>query len=146
MEVIASTALVAIMVVPVAGVIRASSQAIAQSDQDTSTEASMRRGLRWMSDAIRDGKVLSVGTNELRLTLKDGRDVRFSVTNRLLVMTDGGNQVVVIEGVRRIRFSQVKQTTPPNSLIGIGMSLRANDPVSRKVIVINSMVSIPTQS
>jgi len=146
LEVIACTALVAILVVPVAGVIRASGQAIAQSDQDASTEAGLRRGLRWLSDAIRDGTVLSVGRNELRLTLNDGRDVRFAVTNGVLLMIDGRDQVVVADDVREIQFSEVNQATLPNSLIGIGISLRATDPGSRQPVIVNSMVSIPTQN
>ena len=78
-EVIACTALVAIMIVPIAGVIRASGQAIAQSDLDTSTEAKMRRGLCWLSDSIRDGQLLGVGSNEMKLTLNSGLDVKIMI-------------------------------------------------------------------
>jgi hypothetical protein len=145
LEVIACTALVAVMIVPVAGVIRASGQAIALSDQDASTEAKMRRGLRWLSDAIRDGEVLGVGNTEMNLTLKSGLDVKFAIENGDLVMTDGSDSVRVAEGMRSIRFTELNQSLPPNDRIGIVMRMRANDPVSGNVVSIDATASIPTQ-
>lgn len=146
LEVIACTALVAIMMVPIAGVIRASGQAVAQSDLDVSTEAKMRRGLRWLSDSIRDGKLLGVGTNEIKLTLKSGLDVKIMIDKDNLVMTDGRDSVVVTEGVREIHFSEIKQSVVPNKTIGIAMKMSAIDPITRNVVSIGSMTSIPTQN
>ncbi len=145
-EVIACTALVAIMMVPIAGVIRASGQAIAQSDLDASTEAKMRRGLRWLSDSIRDGQLLGVGTNEMSLTLKSGLDVKFMIDQDNLVMTDGRDSVIVTEGVRQIQFAEINQSVLPNPTIGIGIKLSAVDPNTRNVVTISSMTSIPTQN
>ena len=144
-EVIACTALVAIMIVPIAGIIRASGQAVAQSDLDSSTEAKMRRGLAWLSDSIRDGQLLGVGTNEMKLTLKSGLDVKFTIDDDNLVMTDGRDSVVVSEGVREIQFAEIKQSVSPNPTIGIEIKLSAIDPVTRNVVSISSMTSIPTQ-
>ena len=146
LEVIACTALVAVMMVPIAGVIRASGQAISQSDLDPSTEARMRSGLRWFSDAIRDGSVTGIGKTEMKLTLKSGTDVKFTIIDGDLVMTDGTDIVGVVEKVKAIQFDQIVQSTPPNSLAGISMSLSADDPVSGKVVVISALVSIPVQN
>lgn len=145
LEVIACTALVAVMMIPISGVIRASGQAISQSDLDSSTEARMRGGLRWFADAIRDGSVLGLGNTEMKLTLASGKDVKFTIIDGDLVMTDGTDVVVVAEDVQAIQFAPIHQSTPPNALIGINMTLTAADPVSGKVVAIQSMVAIPGQ-
>ncbi len=145
LEVIASTALVAVMMVPIAGVIRASGQAMAQADQAASAEATVRRGLSWLSDAIQDGQVLRVDPNEIRLILKSAIDVRVAIIDGDLVMTDGTDPVVVTENVREIQFKQIQQSTPPNALTGIQILLTADDPVTGKVVTVQSIASIATQ-
>ncbi len=145
LEVIACTALVAVMVIPISGVIRASGQAISQSDLDSSTQARMRDGLRWFADAIRDGSVLGVGKTEMKLTLASGKDVKFTIIDGDLVMTDGTDVVVVAEDVKAIQFDPINQSSPPNALVGINMTLAAADPDSGQRVSIQSTVAIPVQ-
>jgi hypothetical protein len=146
LEVIACTALVAVMVVPVAGVIRASGQAIAQSETDYSTASKLRRGLDWIGDAIRDGQLLGVSGNALKFTGADGRDVKLAIVDRALVMTDGSQHVEITADVRQIDFSEIRQPVAPHSLIGIGIALTANDSITGKAVVVKATVALPPQS
>lgn len=129
-EVIACTALVAIMIVPIAGVIRASTQSIASAEGDTSTHGKLRVGLRWLQDTIRESDVLAVGGRQLGLRLSDGRIVTIRVQAGNLVLIDGVNQTILVEAVRDIRFTSLRRITPPRNRVGISMTLRARDLVT----------------
>jgi hypothetical protein len=145
LEVIACTALVAVMIVPIAGVIRASGQAIQQSDGAVSTEARLRRGLHWLADAVRDGTIVSVQNRRLTVQPATGGPVSIEVQAGTLVMTDGSDLTVILQDVRDIRFTRINQTTPPNDLAGVTMALRARDPATRQFVTVNGTVGIPTQ-
>lgn len=146
LEVIVCTALVAVMIVPIAGVIRTSGQAISESNSSTSTEASMRGGLRWLRDAVRDGTIVSVRSQRLQIMLSSGTLATVQVQRGDLIMDDGGSQFALVENVRDIRFVEATQTTPPRSRIGISMTLRARDPQTRQWVTTTAMVAIPPQA
>lgn len=145
LEVIACTALVAVMIVPIAGVIRASGQAIQQSDGAVSTEARLRRGLHWLADSVRDATVVTVQTRRLTIQPSTGGPVSIEVQAGSLVMTDGADVTMIVQDVRDIRFTRINQAMPPNNLAGVAMSLRARDPVTRQFVTVNGTVGIPTQ-
>jgi len=145
LEIIVCTALVAVMIVPIAGVMRASSQSIAQAGQDGSTVARLRRGLSWLAGNIREGQILGVSKNGIKMTLPGGKDVKVVVDAGNLIMTDGGDPVILTEGVRSIRFNEFRQAAPPNSLIGLQLTLSATDPASGALVSANSLVSLPAQ-
>jgi hypothetical protein len=145
MEVIVCTALVAVMIVPIAGVIRASGQSIARSEGSASTEAELRRGLRWLGDTIRDSDVLVVRSNQLRLRLSSGDVATIRVRRGTLELDDGSIQTALAENVRDIRFSELNRTTP-STRIGVSMVLRARDPVTRLWVTVDSTVAIPPQA
>jgi hypothetical protein len=145
LEVIACTALVAVMIVPIAGVIRASGQSIQQADGAVSTEARLRRGLHWLADSVRDTNIVSVQPRRLTVQPTTGGPISIEVQGGALVMTDGSDVTMIVEDVRDIRFTQINQTVPPNDLAGVTMSLRARDPVTRQFVTINGTVGIPTQ-
>ncbi len=113
LEVIVCTALVAVMIIPMAGVIRSSGLAISQSNGSTSTEASLRSGLRWLRDAVRDGSVVSVQARRLQVLLSSGDVAMFEVRSGDLVMDDGRSQFSLAENVRDIRFREFRQVAPP---------------------------------
>ena len=145
-EVIVCTALVAVMIVPIASVVRSSSQSIARADGSTSTEADMRRGLRWLGETIRDSDVLLVRPRLLRLRLSSGDVANVRVRRGTLWMDDGSSQTALVENVRDIRFTDRIRATPPSTRIGVSMTLRARDPVTRLWVTVDSTVAIPPQA
>jgi hypothetical protein len=145
-EVIACTALVAVMVIPIAGVIRASGQSIAQADGSTSVEAELRRGLRWLGNTIRDGDVIAVRTDRLQIRLSSGNVATVRVVRSSLALDDGSGRTILAENVQDIRFIERTQVTPPGTRIGISMLLQARDPASGSLVSIHSTVAIPPQA
>ena len=120
-EVIVCTALVAVMIIPIAGVIHASGQSIARANGSSSTEAELRRGLRWLGDSIRDGNVLSVGASQMQIRLRSGDVVTARVQGGKLLLNDGISQTTLVENAANIRFTELKQTTPPRTRIGVSI-------------------------
>lgn len=146
LEVIICTAMVAVMIIPIAGVIRTSGQAISQSNGDNSTEASLRSGLRWLRDAVRDGSVVSVRARSLQVLLSSGDLATVEVRRGNLVMDDGRSQFALAENVRDIRFSELQQLNPPRTRVGVTMTLRARDPATGLTVAVDSTVAIPPQA
>jgi hypothetical protein len=145
-EVIACTALVAVMIIPIAAVIRASGQSIAQADGSTSVEAELRRGLRWLGETIRDGDVIRVRTRQLQIRLSSGNVATIRVRRGTLILDDGASQVVLAENVRDIRFIDRTQLAPPRTRIGVSISLRARDGATGTWVSVDSTVAIPPQT
>ena len=146
LEVIVCTALVAVMIVPLAGVLRASSQSIARADGSSTTEAGMRQGLRWLAETIRDSDVLLVRARLLRIRLSNGNVANIRVRRGTLWLTEGSSQTALVENVRDIRFAETVQTAPPGRRVGVSMTLRARDPVTRAWVTVDSTVAIPPQA
>ncbi len=126
-EVIACTAIVAVMIVPIASVMRASAQSIALSNGGGSVESDLRSGLRWAVQVIRDGEVTGVGGRRLTLQMPDSSTATVEVRNRNLVLVNGTNQTIITEDVRDVRFQSINRVTLPVSRSGVLITLRARD-------------------
>ena len=146
LEVIVCTALVAVMIIPIAGVIRTSGQAISRSNGSVSTEASLRTGLRWLGDTVRDGNIVSVRTRSLQVMLPSGAVATVQVRGGNLVMNDGRSEFALAENVRDIQFLEIRQTAPPRTRTGITMRLRARDAATGQTVTVGSTVSIAPQA
>ena len=144
-EVIACTALVAIMIVPIAGVVRASAQSIAQANGSASTEARLRSSLRWVAQTIRESDIVTVGSTRLIVQLPDTSVGTFEVRSGDLVLTSGGNQTVLIESVRDIRFASLNHGSPPLTRAGLAISLRAQDASGNGWVTVNAIIAEPPQ-
>ena len=144
-EVIICTALVTVMIIPIAAVIRSSGQSIARANGSTSTEADLRRGLRWLATAVRSSRIVRVRNQQLQLQLPSGNVATVRVRRGSLMVEDGGNQTILVENVRDIRFTESTRPTPPNSRVGISMTLRARDTATGNWVTIDSTVAIPPQ-
>jgi hypothetical protein len=145
LEVIACTALVAMMIIPIAGVIRASGQAIAQANGSTSTEASLRSGLRWLQDAVRDGSIVSVQARRLEIIQASGDAATVQVSRGNLVMEDAQGESVLAKAVGDVHFRELTQIAPPQTRTGIQITLRARDSDTGQWVTLNSTVAIPPQ-
>lgn len=145
LEVIACTALVAVMIIPISGVIRSSGRAISQSNGSTSKEASLRIGLRWLQAAVRDGSVVNVRPRQLGILQMNGDAATIRISRGNLVVETGQSQFVLAEDVRDVRFSELTQLAPPNNRTGISISLQAQDPTTGQRVAVASTVAIPPQ-
>ncbi len=142
-EVIAATAIIAVMIVPIAGVMRASSQSIAAAEGDASDEASMRTALRWLSTTVRDSDVLRVRSRRLVLRLSDGNTASIQVRRRNLVMRIGTDETILCQGVRDVQFQAINRVTPPVSRTGIRVTARMRDADGNWTTVENTISELP---
>ncbi len=145
-EVIACTALVAVLITPIALVIRASGQSIAQSAGSRSVEADLRRGLRWITDVIRESDVIDIRNRELELDLPNGNGGLVSEINNSLVLDDGNDEIAVMSDIKDVRFTEIRTKGQVKTRIGIEIRLRATDPVTGAVVSVTSVLSIPPQA
>lgn len=139
-EVIVCTGIVAVMVVPIAGVIRASGQSIAQADGSVSVEANLRTGLRWVSQAIRDGDIVSVRGRRLTIRMPDNSLADIEMRRGNLVLVSGADVTVLTEGIRDVRFLAVNRVSPPVSRTGIVITLQSRD-ASGGLITIDTTIA-----
>lgn len=126
-EVIACTAIVGVMIVPIAGVIRASGQSIQAAGGNHNVQATLRTGLRWVAQTIRDGQLLAVQNRRLMLKLADGRTARIEVRGNELLMISGRDQIVLAEGVQGAEFRSLVTSSRPPARVGVSITLRARD-------------------
>ena len=145
LEVIACMGLVALMLIPLAGVIRASGQSIAQANGEGTLATQMRRGLRFLNQSIRDGEIIRFRQNRISLRMPSGNTAVVRVQRGRLEMREAGESIVLVEGVRRVRFIQRQQRSGERLRTGIEIQLNARDPETRRNIRVTSAVAIPTQ-
>ena len=146
LEVIACTALVSVLMIPIASVMRASTQTMAQTQGGHSTPSDLRTAMRWTGDSLRQGTLVSVATRRLTMQLASGDVVRVFVARRNLVVDDGTNQTIIAEDVRDVQFTLHQQTAPPRKATGVSMTLRATDKHSGELISVSSVIAIPPQA
>lgn len=140
LEVIACTAIVAVMLVPIAGVIRASGRSMNQA-QNGSKTADLRATLTWLRQTIHEGQIMSISNRSLQLQLADGRTARIHVQSNDLVLDDGTDQVLLASSIRDVRFQSVRDPLPPRNRVGLDMRLRANDPSTGQIVSVNCTVA-----
>ena len=140
LEVIACTALVAVMLVPIAGVIRSSGRSMRVA-QNGSTATQLRQSLKWLRETIDDSQITGISRRSLQLQLSDGRLARVSVQSNDLVMDDGTNQVILASGVRDVRFQSVRSPVPPRNRLGLEVRLRASDPSNGQLVSIDCTIA-----
>lgn len=126
-EVIACTAILAVMMVPIAGVIRASAQSFAAASGTASVDARLRHALRWVSQSVRQSEVLTLGNRRLTLQMPDASVVSIEVRGGDLVMVQGVDEIVIAEDIRDVRFQAIQRSTPPVIRTGLSVTLRARD-------------------
>ncbi|QDT03352.1 hypothetical protein K227x_17340 [Rubripirellula lacrimiformis] len=144
-EVIACTAIVTVMVVPIASVIRASGQSIARS-KTLSTDGTLRSGIRWIRDMIHDGQVVDVGSRNITLIQASGDKAEFVVSGNTLILTDGRTKTVLLENVESFETSLLKQSESPGRATGISIRLQGKSPSTGKAFDYRSMISLPNQA
>ena len=142
-EVIVCTAIVAVMLVPIAGVIRASGQSISQATGTASVEARLRTGLRWLAAAIRQGDVVAIRTRRLTLRMPDTSIATVDVRRGRFVINNNGTETTLVEGVRDVQFQVINRVTPPVTRTGLSVSLRARDPNGGWVTVTSAIAEPP---
>tara|TARA_R110002049_G_scaffold4601_5_gene32770 strand:- start:1072855 stop:1073346 length:492 start_codon:yes stop_codon:yes gene_type:complete len=140
LEVIACTALVAVMLVPIAGMIRASGQSIQRAHHGTTSDQ-LRTTLKWLRETIDAGEVIGVGNRSLQLQLVDGRLARIYVQSGDLILDDGTDEVLLASDIRDILFQSIRSATPPRNRVGIDIRLRGRDASTGQIMTVNCTVA-----
>lgn len=143
-EVIACMAIASIMMMPIAGVMRASNQAIVRAESQT-PQAELRDASAWLRHFVQDNQVIEVRPSVLVLRRSSGENVQISVDRRrnTLVTHDGDHTVDLMAGVEAIQFERITQAASPNQLIGLKMSVEVTDGTDGRTVTHTSVVSIP---
>ncbi|TWU34931.1 hypothetical protein [Novipirellula artificiosorum] len=149
LEVIACTALLAVMIVPIAGVIRASARSIAdvEGTGDHSAQSELRGALNWLTLAVRDGVVLGIDRNgrSMKLQLRSGDVVEVTRYDDQLLMIENGAKTVLAEDVSDFALKTIENPAEPGQAIGIQVVLQSVDAVSRDRVSLTATIAQPTQ-
>ncbi|TWU54654.1 hypothetical protein Poly51_33730 [Rubripirellula tenax] len=144
-EVIACTAIVAVMVVPVASVIRASARAIGRAS-NVDAEVQTRSALRWVKETIQTGTVIDVGSRNLTLILASGDKAEIVFDSDRLILSDGRTKTVILENVGSFECESIVQSEKPGLPIGVAIRIGVKDPESGEYYKIESYVSTLVQT
>ncbi|GAA5505333.1 hypothetical protein [Novipirellula caenicola] len=145
-EVIACTGLVAILFVPIAGVIRASARSIASAQADGSTAEELQHTLTWLSQTIDDGTVVSMNASSLTLQRRDAAIVKVFRSDNQLVMSDGKSMdVVLAENILDFTIRTIVQPKPSSKTVGLELELVGRDTTDNRKVVETSTVVFPPQ-
>lgn len=145
LEVIVCTGMVALMILPLAAVIRSSGQALADVNGFGSTSEKMRDGLRYVSELIRGGEIKQINEETLTIDLASGQTALVRVRLGRLEIRQGGSNLWLMEDVERLRFIERKQSSEAGLRSGIEIHLFARDPVISRDISMKIAVAIPPQ-
>lgn len=133
LEVIACTVLVTFLMVPIAGVLRASAQAIQRTTAGGTLESQARRSLRWLAtelDIPMDAPVsVSSRQNQFRF-LTQGESIRVFVQARQLVWENvtTRSRIVLAENVSGFR---VETRVSNGEVLGMDVTIELQDPADR---------------
>ena len=145
-EVIACTALVAILFIPIAGVIRASARSIASAQSTGSRPEELQHTLTWLSQTIDDGAVVSMNASSLTLQRRDAAIVKVFHSNNQLVMSDGkSTDVVLAENILDFTIRTIVQPKPSSKTVGLELELVGRDATDNRKVVETSTVVFPPQ-
>lgn len=145
LEVVVCTGLVAMMILPLAAVIRCSGQALADVNQFGSTAEEMRQGLRYVSELIRAGAITKFDEDSLTIDFSDGKPAIVRVRKERLEVRQDGVNLKLVPNVQQLKFIERKQSSDPGLRSGVEIQLLAKDPVTLRDISIKTAVAIPTQ-
>ncbi len=126
-EVIACTAIVAVMIVPIASVIRSSSRTIQRVETDATAPQHLRSTSTWLRDTLRTSQIYAVATNSVKLQLPSGDDAAIYRKGKVLVLENGSGVTVLCSDVIDVAFRELLTATKPARRIGIIVSLTAID-------------------
>lgn len=129
-EVIACTTIVAVLLVPIAAVVKDSGRMIRRLETDATVAQSLRSASGWLRDMIRPSLVVAIANNDLKIQLPSGKTAGFFRQGRDLVMDDGVNVSVICKDIQDVRFQPLLTTDVPAKRVGLTMTITARDPVT----------------
>ncbi|MGI9474559.1 MAG: hypothetical protein ACR2NZ_23680 [Rubripirellula sp.] len=95
----------------------------------------VRRGAsRWISQTIQSSGVLAVNRTRLQLQLPTGQIASLRLDRRKLVLESGKKQILIAEDLRQVRFTAHRQTSPPQKLTGVSITLQKRNPKSGSMV------------
>ena len=143
-EVIACTAILAVMMVPLASVMRSSRMAVERT-QDLSAVDQLQDTSRWIRQAVHDGTIVDAQNDVIKLILADGQTVKIYRHDRDLVLDNGREQVVLLQDVTSVAFGIIHQAADRTKVIGLKMQIQKHDAASGRTEESTSVVSIDPQ-
>lgn len=142
-EVIACIVIVAAMMAPLAGVMRASNRTVMVAETKTVGEELDAAG-RWLQNTVQDGVINQVRRGVLSVRTH-GVNGQIRVRHQNLVFEDGTSTDILVEGVTRVDFREIRQTGGLRSRIGLRVQMRKRDPDSGRNVTSNTTIALPTQ-
>lgn len=143
-EVIACTAIVAVMILPIASVLRSSAGVIDRNSRPDSA-AGVRTAVRWMRDTVTRGQITAVGRANINFVHPNGQPMQFVVRGGELVMADGTTSKLILRGVRSFQTQPLVQSGPSAAMIGLTAVVAGIDPDSGRAFNQTFSIATPIQ-
>jgi hypothetical protein len=137
-EVIACTTIVAVLLIPIAAIVKDSGKTIRLLETDATVPQSLRSGSNWLRDTIRPSSILAIQSNLVRIRLPNGKSVSIFRKGRDLVMDDGVTASVVCKDIQDVRFQPLLTADVPAKRVGLQMTISARD------VATGALSSLPT--
>lgn len=129
-EVIACTTIVAVLLVPIAAVVKDSGRTIRRLETDATTTQSLRSSSNWLRDTLRPCSILAIANSDLEVQLPSGTTAGILRKGRDLVLDDGVNVSVICKDIEDVRFQPLLTTDIPARRVGLTMTITARDAVT----------------
>lgn len=133
LEVIACTILVTFLMVPIAGVIRASAQAIERTTADGTLESQARRSLRWLTvklDVPMDGPVSVSRRGDAFRFISQGQTTTVSVQSQQLIWENSTTRTRIVLAENVTGFG-VSPRDSNGVTLGLDIKIELTDPSDR---------------
>ncbi len=126
LEVIACTGLVALLMLPMTGVLRSSTKSIRQSENIASAAELLPSSSLALQRYIKDCDVLVKYADDIVVVLRAGEYVEIYVSDGMLIAREPKVEVVIAEGIRSMTF-KTEYRSDSGDLYGLDAVLEAVD-------------------
>ncbi len=124
-EVIACTAIVAVLIVPIAAVVKTSGRAITRIESGASTPEKVRAAGTWLRDTLRPCVVHAIEKDRLKFQLPDGNGAAVYLNDHALVMETGSAISKLCTDVDQVRFEPLLTSDGSARRVGLAMTIVA---------------------
>ncbi len=134
LEVISCTALVVMLMVPMAGVLRSSGQAIRQSEGLVTAAQALPKHSLALQHYVRDCEAILKYAEDILVVMRQGEVIYISVIDSQLVAQGGKQDEIIADGIERVRFEN-EVTSLAGEIHAISATLEAPDAESWTIVL-----------
>ncbi len=127
-EVIACTAIVAVLIVPIAAVVKTSGRSITRLESASTTPEKNRSLGTWLRDTLRPCSIDAIAKDSLTFRFPDNSSASIYRSGRNLVMKTATNTSVLYDGIESVLFEPLLTSDAAARRVGLTMVITGRDP------------------